>query len=266
MGLEGGTEGVVSGAELNEETYRQALETAPQLFAETFCARGKQLEFAPDRWGTPLCCCSLLPRHEGLDCCRCFPAPCLNSTPGSNHDALRADHQPTSMRSPLLTHVLGVACRRRDVSKEIRTPVDWIQMPLSFEPGGSPCNCSESLARHVRRCVHACMQHFQGLAHRPWWLHVRSMSIAHVVMLQQPRTPADLSAAKSRSTLPLPPFPSPAGEDGRSMVLTCPAVDTPTAPLPAFDRGPGRMAGNHYVKACSPAWMHEWIMIEGLRR
>lgn len=48
-------------------------------------------------------------------------------------------------------------------------------------------------------------------------------------------------------------------------MLTCPAVDTPAAPLPAFDRGPGRMAGNHYVKACSPAWMHEWIMIQGLR-
>ncbi|KAL4427622.1 hypothetical protein ABPG75_001711 [Micractinium tetrahymenae] len=126
MGLEAGSDGVVTGAELNEATYHEALAAAPQLFVETLGRRGKQLKFAPDR----------------------------------------------------------------DVTKEIRTPVDWIQMPLSFEPG----------------------------------------------------------------------------EDGQSIVLTCPSVDTPTAPLPAFDRGPGRMAGNHYVKASSPAWMHEWIMIEGLRR
>jgi hypothetical protein len=49
-------------------------------------------------------------------------------------------------------------------------------------------------------------------------------------------------------------------------VLTAPCVSTPAAPLPAYDRGVGRFTGNHYLKACSPAWMHEWIMINGLRR
>lgn len=49
MGLEGGTDGVVSGAELNEAAYQEALASAPQLFSETLRSRGKQLTFAPDR-------------------------------------------------------------------------------------------------------------------------------------------------------------------------------------------------------------------------
>jgi len=42
----------------------------------------------------------------------------------------------------------------------------------------------------------------------------------------------------------------PAGpENDGSLVLTAPCVSTATTPLPAYDRGPGRMAGNHYIKA-----------------
>lgn len=53
-----------------------------------------------------------------------------------------------------------------------------------------------------------------------------------------------------------------AGEGG--MVLTSPCLSTPLG-RPPYDRGPGRMMGCHYIKACSPAWMHEWVMVEGLR-
>ncbi len=49
MGLEAGTEGVVTGAELNEATYQEALAAAPQLFKETLHTRGKQLKFHLDR-------------------------------------------------------------------------------------------------------------------------------------------------------------------------------------------------------------------------
>jgi len=75
MGLEGGSDddrGVVSAAQVNQATYEQALAAAPQLFKDTYQARGKQLAFGPDR----------------------------------------------------------------DVSSEIKSPVDWMNMPLSFEPGG----------------------------------------------------------------------------------------------------------------------------------
>lgn len=50
MGLQGGGEGVVSGAELNEATLAAALEAAPQLLLDTYRRRGKPLSFAPDRW------------------------------------------------------------------------------------------------------------------------------------------------------------------------------------------------------------------------
>ena len=35
--------------------------------------------------------------------------------------------------------------------------------------------------------------------------------------------------------------------------LTCPCVSTATQALPAYDRGPGRFAGNHYIKCMSAA-------------
>jgi hypothetical protein len=47
--------------------------------------------------------------------------------------------------------------------------------------------------------------------------------------------------------------------------LCCPCISTPPAVQPFFDRGPGRFVGNHYIKCPSPAWFHEWVMIEGLR-
>ena len=69
------------------------------------------------------------------------------------------------------------------------------------------------------------------------------------------------------SCVPLPPpTPHPPADSPGALVLTAPCVSTSAAPLPAYDRGVGRFTGNHYLKVCSPAWMHEWIMIEGLRR
>ena len=64
---------------------------------------------------------------------------------------------------------------------------------------------------------------------------------------------------------PLLACPPSAGSDG-ALQLCSPCVSTAAAPLPAYDRGPGRFVGNHYLKCCSPAWMHEWVMIESLRR
>ena len=64
----------------------------------------------------------------------------------------------------------------------------------------------------------------------------------------------------------LAPASPPSADSPSALVLTAPCVSTPAAPLPAYDRGVGRFTGTHYLKACSPAWMHEWIMIEGLRR
>ncbi|EFN50552.1 hypothetical protein CHLNCDRAFT_136887 [Chlorella variabilis] len=113
MGLEGGSDAVVSAAEANEATLQQALAEAPPLFLET------------------------------------------------------------------------------DVTPEMKTPLDWINGPLKFEP-----------------------------------------------------------APGSVATLE----------------VTAPSLSTPTGQLPAYDRGPGRFSGNHYIKCFSPAWMHEWIAIEGLRR
>ncbi len=55
MGLEGGGEGVVSGAELNEASLAAALEVAPQLLLDAYRQRGKPLTFAPDRWAALRC-------------------------------------------------------------------------------------------------------------------------------------------------------------------------------------------------------------------
>jgi hypothetical protein len=86
MGLEGGSEGVVTAAELNEAAYMEALAASPALFRDTFLQRGKQLQFGADRWAgvataqhacisaaafllhwrscQPVCCAaSLLPKH-----------------------------------------------------------------------------------------------------------------------------------------------------------------------------------------------------------
>lgn len=50
MGLEGEpSEAVASAVELNARTLEAALAAAPQLFRDTYEARGKQLRFAPDK-------------------------------------------------------------------------------------------------------------------------------------------------------------------------------------------------------------------------
>ncbi len=49
MGLEGGREGVVTGADLNARHWEQAFASAPQLFLDTFHKRGKPLLLSPDR-------------------------------------------------------------------------------------------------------------------------------------------------------------------------------------------------------------------------
>jgi hypothetical protein len=50
-------------------------------------------------------------------------------------------------------------------------------------------------------------------------------------------------------------------------VLTAPSLTTPVdEEVSAYNHGPGLFAGNHYIKCCSSAWMHEWVAIEALRR
>lgn len=55
------------------------------------------------------------------------------------------------------------------------------------------------------------------------------------------------------------------------IALQSPCISTPlggSQPSQAHKApGPGgrRGLGAHYIKCVSPAWMHEWIMIEGLR-
>lgn len=49
MGMEGGSDGVVSAADINADTFEQALAASPALFLDTYRQRGKQLSFAPDK-------------------------------------------------------------------------------------------------------------------------------------------------------------------------------------------------------------------------
>ncbi len=49
MGLEGGSDGVVSAADINADSFEQALAAAPPLFVDTYKQRGKQLSFAADK-------------------------------------------------------------------------------------------------------------------------------------------------------------------------------------------------------------------------
>ena len=83
---------------------------------------------------------------------------------------------------------------------------------------------------------------------------------------------AHVPISANAPTLPHPLAPccctalcAPAGSVA-TLEVTAPSLSTPTGQLPAYDRGPGRFSGNHYIKCFSPAWMHEWIAIEGLRR
>lgn len=48
--------------------------------------------------------------------------------------------------------------------------------------------------------------------------------------------------------------------------LTAPALFTPIAALAAYDRGAARFTGALYLKCPSLAWMHEWLLVQGLRR
>lgn len=49
MGLEGGSDGVVSAADINADSFEQALTASPALFVDTYRQRGKQLSFAADK-------------------------------------------------------------------------------------------------------------------------------------------------------------------------------------------------------------------------
>ncbi|KAL4855800.1 hypothetical protein ACK3TF_003573 [Chlorella vulgaris] len=129
MGLEGGREGVVTGAEFNARHWEQALASAPQLFLATFHKRGKPLLLSPDR----------------------------DMTPG------------------------------------MQSPLEWVKAPPSLE------------------------------------------AVEGGIALQSPCISTPLSGSQP------------------SVVYN--------------GNGPGgrRGLGAHYIKCVSPAWMHEWIMIEGLR-
>lgn len=92
MGMEGGSDGVVSAADINADTFEQALAASPALFLETYRQRGKQLSFAPDK----------------------------------------------------------------DVSSEVKTPVDWMPMPFTFEAAGNGglALCSPCLSTPVAKLPH----------------------------------------------------------------------------------------------------------------
>ena len=82
--------------------------------------------------------------------------------------------------------------------------------------------------------------------------------------MSAPHVPAHLLASLLSPLLT--PAPPPAADSPSELVLTAPCASIPDAPISAYYRGVGCFIGNHYLKACSPSWMHEWIMIEGLRR
>ena len=74
MGLKGtDVEAVVSAAEVNRETYEQALEAASPMFQASYRRRGKQLQFAADRQALAggRCCAACVEKHTGacMDCC-----------------------------------------------------------------------------------------------------------------------------------------------------------------------------------------------------
>ena len=49
MGLEGGSDGVVTAADINADTFEQALAASTPLFVDTYKQRGKLLSFAADK-------------------------------------------------------------------------------------------------------------------------------------------------------------------------------------------------------------------------
>ena len=136
-----------------------------------------------------------------------------------------------------------VGCR--DVSNEISSPMDWMHMPLSFDPEPG-----------------AQLRSLQGAAAQLCSM-LQLLLLPRCCVFDTTRChPQHWATAQD----PPPPICAwPAGS-GSVLRLTAPCVSTPAAQLPAYDRGPGRFMGNHYLKCCSPAWMHEWIMIESLRR
>jgi hypothetical protein len=58
---------------------------------------------------------------------------------------------------------------------------------------------------------------------------------------------------------------NPCADAESTLELACPTFNTPVDAAPTTEGDAGRFAGNHYIKACSPAWLHEWVMIESLR-
>lgn len=49
MGLEGSSDGVATAADINADTFEQALAASPPLFVDTYKQRGKPLSFAADK-------------------------------------------------------------------------------------------------------------------------------------------------------------------------------------------------------------------------
>lgn len=49
MGQEGGSDGVATAADINADTFEQALAASPPLFVDTYRQRGKPLSFATDK-------------------------------------------------------------------------------------------------------------------------------------------------------------------------------------------------------------------------
>ena len=128
MGLEGGSEGVVTAAELNEAAYREALAGSPPLFRDTFLKRGKQLQFGADRWAGGCWCGGAWMGSCDHPACMSIAAELLQRR---SCQPCRLPRQPAAQaRSPQ---------RCRDVSREIKSPVDWMHMPPSFEaePGAA---------------------------------------------------------------------------------------------------------------------------------
>jgi hypothetical protein len=92
MGLEGGSDDVATAADINADSFEQALATSPPVFLDTYRQHGKQLSFAPDK----------------------------------------------------------------DVSSEVKTPVDWMPMPFTFEPvgDGGLVLCAPCLSTPVAKLPH----------------------------------------------------------------------------------------------------------------
>ena len=124
---------MASAADINAQTLEQALAAAPPLFVGTYEQRGKRLSFAPDR------------RVAGAGACRGgkWGSSCeLRGCCGMHFGVLEVPSAAKLLRELLNTPQFGSCCVCRDVSGEVKTPVDWMHMPLAFETGERPLGIS----------------------------------------------------------------------------------------------------------------------------